>query len=291
MTQLQQEPKYVKQIKKITNGTLYFYAEGEFNIKTQNKLLTDSVLDIASEAKIGIFIFDPAKAESVKFNIEAEDADYILKKTELCMAQEINNSVKRSDKPVSAAYTTRFKGGSFAGKTPAEILLADPSQKDALINQYHYLEKQTNPKFAAMNKNLMMAIMEAVQLFQNGQLKSDMLSSSEIMLYSEIKTPHVQKVDERGLTLVRQMQLSYLPGEAAPYKAVILNCMAPPIKDAMVGARMSEAADKKMYQMCFTEKQWFNFWNACAERLDDFEQLISGQYFQYYQQYRNTWKN
>lgn len=174
-------PKYVKQIKSITNGTQYFYAEAEFLSKTEEKVTKSSVLDLLSESKIGLFIFDSSKKESVKYNIEAESAFYILEKTKLCMQKQLAS--KKKDEKISPAYTVRFRAGMLAGKTPAELLLENPANRQALINQFNFLSTQNNPKYAAMNKSQMEAISEAIKLFDSGTLKADMVGESGIEIY------------------------------------------------------------------------------------------------------------
>ncbi len=282
-------PKYPKQIKSITNGTTFFYAEAEFNPTTQSDLENGSVLDIMSNSKVGLYLFNSDDKASVKYNIEAETADYIFEKSKICLAKGMNSSAEDGD--LSPAYKVRFKGGKLAGKTPAELLLEKNPQTNyqALSDQYQYLSNQpTNSKFAAMNRQQMEAIQDAVTLYQNGKLVRKNIDNA-IVIYSGVKTPNVQTVDQRGLTKVRTISMNYLSGEKECFQISIMNGMAPPAGE-LVGAKLSEVKDKVAYTMKFNEEQWFVFWNAVCKRIKEFESLVAPKYFNVYANYKDAWK-
>ncbi len=281
-------PKYPKQIKSITNGTLFFYAEAEFNPVDQNDLETGGVLDIMSNSKIGLHIFNSDEKASVKYNIEAETADYIFEKSKICLAKEMNNNVNREE--LSPAYKVRFKGGKLAGKTPAELLLENPEVNyQALQNQYNYLSNQpSDSKFATMNKLQIEAIIDAVNLYKKGQLVQKNIDNA-ILVYSGVKTPTPKIIDKRGLTKIRTISIQYLSGEKECFQINIVNGMAPPTGE-LVGAKLTEMEDKVAYTMKFNEEQWFIFWNTICKRVKEFESLVAPKYFSVYANYKDAWK-
>lgn len=287
-----QEPKYAKQIKQYTNGTVFFYAEADFHTKSEEDFEKDSVLDILSDSKIGLFLFNKDNKDSVKYNIEAETAYYIFEKTRQCMDREfLQGGQPKNDGSSLPAYAVYFKTGKLAGKTAAELLLENPANREVLINQYNFLRGQTNPKFAAMNKLQMEAIVNAIQLFDAGKLNKDALAARSVCIYNGTKTPSIKTVDARGLTKVCILNITYTPGENSPFRIHISNCMAPPVTGKQVGAYLSQAQDKHEYEITLSEEDWFIFWKSCVNRIKDFEEMVRGQYFSVYTKYKDAWKN
>lgn len=287
-----QDPKYAKQIKQYTNGTLFFYAEADFRTKTTEEFEKDSVLDILEDSKIGLFLFNKDNKDSVKYNIEAETAYYIFEKTRQCMDKTfLQDDHKKDDKSLYPAYSVCFKAGKLAGKTAAGVLLENPANREVLINQYNYLRGQTDPKFAAMNKLQMEAIVNAIQLFDNGKLNKNAVGSEAVCIYNGTKTPSVKTVDARGLTKVCCLNITYTPGAEALFRIHIMNCMAPPVTGRQVGAYLSKAQDKLEYDITMSEEDWFIFWKSCINRVKDFEEMVRGQYFAVYTKYKDAWKN
>lgn len=62
----------------------------------------------------------------------------------------------------SIAFTRKFMAGPLKGKSPAQVRIEDPNEKEVLINQYNWLKNNlgTYPK----NKELMDAIAEASKM-------------------------------------------------------------------------------------------------------------------------------
>lgn len=124
----------------------------------------------------------------MKANIRAEEVPYILRQYELTLAEKFRTKLHpdedEEEPKQSAAYTTRFRLGNLKGKTPAEILLADPLAKGQLERQRQFL--QDNVGKYPSNQELIDAIDDAIYLMDNGLLTDEQPHSKNfITLYQE----------------------------------------------------------------------------------------------------------
>ena len=123
-------------------------------------------------------------------NIPIANIDAIIRKSKQISDREFM-SEKSSETDTKPAYTVKFNAGNDKGKTPAEILFAEGENGVVkLRGQYKFLNQnvQKYPK----NRVLMDAIVEAVRLFQNGELSEDAAkagSTHEYLIYSADMRP------------------------------------------------------------------------------------------------------
>ena len=193
----------------------------------------DPALAMSDTSNVCINIFDAGSSKGVKFYFGGTLPSYIFEKTKLCMAMKLFSTLFVNKKSGNAdanspAYTSKFKFGSFKGKSPAEVLLTNPQNYNSLVQEYNKLASTTDPKFVAANTAMMAAIQDAVNLYNAGKLNANNVNSSQkVLILEETRTPNIAKLDNRGYTEARTAKITFDtdPDNKAPYCIEIMNCM------------------------------------------------------------------
>lgn len=261
-------PKYPTQLANIERKDFTLYAEGVFEQpKFEDYIKGTPLLDVANKYAVDFFIFKPDEKKSLKYRVSFKETKYFLEASKSCIiAEEVakrfggnTNSINNNGIDMnSAAFKTPMKGKKYAGKTAVQILLENPQTGVTdLQTQYNYLAQNLTGQYAVSNKQQMAAIAEALTLYSQGKLTEVAAGiSSETIIEDGLKTPAKNNVDAMGNTQVRIIQIKYLNGK---FKLTLMNCMAPPIPNAKVGAYMSKAVNKQEYSFEMSPKEWFCF--------------------------------
>ena len=252
----------------------------------------DPALAMSETSNVCINIFDAASAKGVKFYFGGTLPSFIFEKTKLCMALGLTTQKQEgTEEKKSAAYTVKIKFGPFKDRTPAEVLLESPNNYNPLCDTYNKLMAANDPKFARQNSVVANAIAEAGNLFMNGQLdKTSVNTYQKIIIWDGMRTPNVNKVNQKGLTEARTAKITFDmdPGNKEPYCIEIMNCMAPPVQGAQIGARLSQCEDKITLMMNFSEEAWYGFWKDTIEAKTSFARLMENERIDYSD--KNMWK-
>ena len=94
--------------------------------------------------------------------------------------RQLEAAPKSEEKRLPPAYTVQLRAGQLKGRTPAEILLADPNQKSELLRHKAWLE--TNVAQYPANRKIMEAIDNAVQLLETNALSSEVETRSSTVI-------------------------------------------------------------------------------------------------------------
>ena len=252
----------------------------------------DPALAMSETSNVCINIFDAASAKGVKFYFGGTLPSFIFEKTKLCMALGLTTQKQEgTEEKKSAAYTVKIKFGPFKDRTPAEVLLESPNNYNPLCDTYNKLMAANDPKFARQNSVVANAIAEAGNLFMNGQLdKTSVNTYQKIIIWDGMRTPNVNKVNQKGLTEARTAKITFDmdPGNKEPYCIEIMNCMAPPVQGAQIGARLSQCEDKITLMMNFSEEAWYGVWKDTIEAKTSFGRLMENERIDYSD--KNMWK-
>lgn len=123
-------------------------------------------------------------AKVVKSNIRAlGELPYLLEQYQTAKLQKLiydRSSDKKEE--LSPAYRVTIKTGAYKGKTPAEILLSDPTKSNELLRSRDWLKSNLD-KYPA-NKEVIDAIEDAVNLLSVDQLLP-VSSTSDYTLFDE----------------------------------------------------------------------------------------------------------
>ena len=252
----------------------------------------DPALAMSETSNVCINIFDATSAKGVKFYFGGTLPSFIFEKTKLCMALGLTTQKPEgTEEKKSAAYTVKIKFGPFKDRTPAEVLLENSNNYNLLCDTYNKLMAANDPKFAKQNSVVANAIAEAGNLFMNGQLdKTSVNTYQKIVIWDGMRTPNVNKVNQKGLTEARTAKITFDtdPGNKEPYCIEIMNCMAPPVQGAQIGARLSQCEDKITLMMNFSEEAWYGFWKDTIEAKTSFGRLMENERIDYSD--KNMWK-
>ena len=171
----------------------------------------DPALAMSETSNVCINIFDTASAKGVKFYFGGTLPNFIFEKTKLCMALGLTaQKPEGAEEKKSAAYTVKIKFGPFKDRTPAEVLLESPNNYNQLCDTYNKLVAANDPKFARQNSVVASAIVEAGNLFMNGQLdKTSVNTYQKIIIWDGMRTPNVNKVNQKGLTEARTAKFTF----------------------------------------------------------------------------------
>lgn len=228
----------------------------------------------------------------MKFYFGGTLPSFIFEKTKLCMALGLTTQKPEgTEEKKSAAYTVKIKFGPFKDRTPAEVLLENSNNYNLLCDTYNKLMAANDPKFAKQNSVVANAIAEAGNLFMNGQLdKTSVNTYQKIVIWDGMRTPNVNKVNQKGLTEARTAKITFDtdPSNKEPYCIEIMNCMAPPVHGAQIGARLSQCEDKITLMMNFSEEAWYGFWKDTIEAKTSFGRLMENERLDYSD--KNMWK-
>lgn len=212
-----------------------------------------------------------------KANIPAEEVPFIFEKTKIAMQNLVSskiNAVNAASSGLSIAYTEKFAMGNFKGKSPAEILLENPENEEALIKQGEFLNQNVN-KFPA-NKKKIEAIKDAIKLFKEGKLEKKEgveVAPNIIEIYNEqIKALRSTK-DENNRYLVYGIKITCDTSRNLPFCLEISNCRCPVdfAESGIMNPRMKEAINVQKVAINLTEKDWYKVIRRMNATLENFE--------------------
>lgn len=215
-----------------------------------------------------------------KANIPCRDIDAIKLKTDIAMQNYLvgNSQVDPSESSEfvnSPAYTQQLAFGSYKGKTPAEILIDDPKEKDNLLKQKDFLQKNAE-KFPA-NKKQIVAIDDAVKLLEIGELSASVkpaatANSSVISIY-KTEYKHFSQKNERGDSLIYSISIIYDKTKNYPFICEISNCFAP--VEILPGGQhrpiMSKATNLAKSSMAMSDTEWVSLITHLTKLKEYFE--------------------
>lgn len=205
----------------------------------------------AEKGDFPLMVYDMSNYSRYEFALINEDKKCAIANiplTQIWRLQRMTNhyyglhldaALNKSESELSIAYTVQMTSGSMKGKTPAQILLeTDDSEqaKDQLRSQYAFLKK--NLSSYPRNQKQMDAILDAVRLFEAGQLSKTKTNSSgsTIVLYdAALRTLRSKKVPQHLLEkdpnfkFVYDMKVEWALGADNAVTITIINYFAPVI--------------------------------------------------------------
>lgn len=162
----------------------------------------------------------------------------------------------------SPAYTQKILMGTYKGKTPAEILIANPKEKENLLQTKKLLSDNVD-KFPA-NKFQIKAIEDAISLLEIGELQSGTPSapktSSSVKTIYKTEYKHMSQKNEKGDTLVYSISITFDASKNYPFNVEITNCFAP-IEVLQSGQHrpiMNKATHMTKSSLALSDSEWIS---------------------------------
>lgn len=274
--------KYPKQIGTVKRPDITFSVENNLSyLKTEKDYENNAPLEIHDIfSRFTCTLIRKSDKTSVVANIPPRDIPLIFKKTEIMIEKKLDSKKENNEETtVSPAYTVVIRNGNFKGKTPAGILIENPSKENInlLYNQYNWLQEQLpkNPKYKEGNIAQMQAIADSLNLLKEGKLTSANVKEPIEIYDVPLKTPNSGKVNTNGLTKVYSVKITFDPTKiSSPYYIKIMNCEAPPLVNKDMGADMSKAVNKKEIGLSMTESEWYAIIEKMKNQLESFENVL-----------------
>lgn len=272
---------YPKQIRSILRRGKTLGVDAELYTPIEDNPKDNSPLEMHSGFSRFVFtLIDKDKSGNVvinKANIPANEISYIKKKTELAMQVMDQMSLSgSSDSKVASgpAYNQKLLINGFKGKTPAEILSADPSQATNLLKGKAWLE--ANLAKYPNNKGQINAIDEGIKLLKEGKLSKDVSTASfgPIEIYKVDFKPFTEK-DEAGRRRIYGISIYCDPSKNYPFYININNCYAP-VGRAPNGAlniAMSQAVNTTKSYIGLSALEWYSLIDRADSTIKLFEEM------------------
>lgn len=217
-------------------------------------------------SKVILTLIETGTKKYTSFNLNAHDIPKLFEDSKfynyMHLQKQMNKtmlSAVNKDEKLSIAYTTVISLGNFKGKTPAQILIDNPNDKDNLLKTKDFLSKNAD-KYPA-NKKQMDAIDDAINLLSNNELQKNKTEAqtevipTKIVFYDKIKCNPIK--EKQGLMDVKKITISYNPEMKSPINVTILNCVAPSSNNGLISVDMSKCSDKKEISMFMGMDEWF----------------------------------
>lgn len=256
--------KYPKEIfnsiKSYSDGTFKtFSTEAELSraaiSQPADKLRSPLMPEPYSRFKVSIFGNDGG----VNANIRESEIDGIYEMSIAC----INEVMSPKEK---APAQVPFKMGTFAGKTPAQIIL-EKGSCDEVLKQKDFLSKNI-AKFPA-NKAIIQSIDQAVKDFNAGTLSDTGSGGTEI--FNTGVTRHIGKPDERGFKKVYGIKIVYFDKK---FTITIINLKAPVATNekGQTIVKLKEAEDKKTMSFDLSVNEYLSLICKARRMVELYEQ-------------------
>lgn len=266
----------VKRPKKILSIDAKFFLPGE-----QENVSPLEMHSGYSRCVVTIIDSSGSSVMTPKANIVAGDIASIKFKTE-CAIQEIMKGARATipnDEIIGGpAYTQKLMDKNYKGKTPAEILLKDPNEKDGLLRARNWL--QSNLARYPGNKAQIEAIDEAIQLMEIGELRPCQPQENLLTIYNT-ENKYFTTKNERGFNQVYKISVMCDPSKNYPFVLNIMNCFAPveSLPDGKRNIKMSEAIDTVKSSISMSVDEWYSIIDRILTTMRNFETINFAQQF------------
>lgn len=220
------------------------------------------------DTSLSRFVLTINDGNVVKANLPASEVHALAVRCRSCVNAKImkealgmNSQAQAEDEPVKLYILAEFKG-----KTPEEILLADPANAAKLQQAVPMLQKNiADPryaKYAASNQKAVNAITKALQKQQNGTLKP--VSASCIDVYKG-EWKNTGKLLEGGKSKIYKLDIRCYMSGKSPWEVTISEGIAPLERkeDNTQIIRLSQ-----MEQLVTKTMHMGTVWETIAEKMD-----------------------
>ena len=216
-----------------------------------------------------------SETKTPKANIPAGDVPGIVEISKLVMLEKMRyeaSAHEMTESELSAGYTQKILVGGFRGKTPADVLLDNPDDRDKLLSTRQFLADKA-AKYAS-NKQQVEAIDDAISLFDSGQLQKQSGSrrSGAVSVYN-VDHKYMRDTNELGHRLFYSMSIVCQFGNKYPWEVTIENLFAPGLQGPK-GGLIPKTDEKSSSAKCtfrLNDMEWAQLVNRIRSDLQFFE--------------------
>lgn len=253
-----------RRILTIGRPTGFLYIRDKIEMQPEDE---DPMLITAPWSRFEICITEKGNG-SVSINIDLSDIQGAVDKTNFAFFKHQEALLTSARQPNSPAYNIKFKAGRYKGMTPAEILSKGPEEKNELLVQREFLEK--NLKSYPKNREIITAIDDAISKYDTGKLSLSECSESQgikipVLIYPVKPNKKIKNKD--GLIKIAKLDVQYVIGAEYPVEISITNLWAPLKDDEPV---YSQAQDQSLLSFTLKHEEWSNLLHTMQLRADSF---------------------
>lgn len=218
-------------------------------------------------------------------NLKVEEVPGILRKARALEERDYLASLRpvrqEPAQGLSPAYTVVMTMGKFKGKTPAQVLLENPNDRQSLINQGGFL--QQNIQKYPRNKQQLDAIKDAIALFDTKKLeKKESQTSSDgtaatvpVPIYTCGMRPLTRRKRDDGKCFVYDLAFIWNGGTKRPFQVKITNFWAPVVKldNGLLNVMAKQKSDEVVNSFFLTEDDFDWMAHILEANIRTFEDL------------------
>lgn len=250
--------------KTLVPAAAFYYSTKEDDLPFREPSL--SRLDMSLITKAG------DKTDVFVFNIPAKEINELRLKTDIAVTKLMTESSNCVDAPSqsadgfagSPAFSVQLMLNAFRGRTPGDVLSADPSKKNDLLKGKEWLEANL-AKYPANQKQID-AINDAVKLLEIGELTAGTATSSKsespsVLTIYKKEFKYKSKKDDAGNSLVYSVCITCDPTRNMPFTVDVMNCFAPVITNGngQTIVKTAAAVNTKRASIALSDSEWIGF--------------------------------
>lgn len=249
--------------------------DGDFPFRESNL----SRLDMSLITKID------GKTDVLVWNIPAKEINELKLKTDIAVeklmtagsAIEENVTSGTEGFASSSAFRVSLMLNGFKGRTPGDVLAADPSKKDDLLKGKEYLK--ANLAKYPKNQEQIDAIDEAVKLLEIGEINTATavtkpLSNGVLTIYKR-EYKYKNKKDDNGNNLVYSITITCDPSKNMPFEVNVMNCFAPVVTggSGQTIVKTANAINTRRASISMSDSEWIGLVGQAYDLYENFKTI------------------
>lgn len=241
-----------------------------------------------SRLEMSLIVKNGTKTDAHVFNIPAREINELKLKTDIAvhklMTCDSTTNANSDGFANSPAFSVKLMINAFKGKTPAEVLSANPENKDELIKGKAWLESNL-AKFPT-NKTQIEAINDALNLLAIGELPAENAGTSNaasngVMTIYKREFKYKSTKDANGNNLVYSVTIACDPSKNMPFEVSVMNCYAPVVTNGsgQTIVKTAEAINTKRASISLSDSEWIGLIGQAYDLYQNFKTINANDAF------------
>lgn len=231
-------------------------------------------------ARFVLTLIKNADKKSVKMNIPVDVIKAISLKTAAATSLQVQQECTCDPTYNTPAFTERFRTGTYAGKSPAEILIENPGDKGKEILKAQNKWLKDNLSKYPSNQKLIDAIREAASMAS--KLSSDMLSKTNMRPVTILDIgvrPLVRNTRSDGKSFCYEGKVTWDFSKKYPVTVTVSNYYAPVVKrdNGTLNVQVSQKDGNETIEFSMTMDDWIELADRMMRSVDIYERIYMPQ--------------
>ena len=243
-----------------------------------------------SRLEMSLIVKNGVKTDVHIFNVPAREINELKLKTDIAVSKlmtcdTVSANTGGDGFANSPAFTVKLMINAFKGKTPAEVLSANPDNKDELMRGRAWLESNL-AKYPA-NKTQIEAIDDAMNLLTIGELPAKSMdattnTANSVMTIYKREFKYKSTKDSNGNNLVYSVSITCDPTKNMPFEVSVMNCYAPVVSNGggQTIVKTAEATNTKRASISLSDSEWIGLIGQAYDLYQNFKTINANAAFQ-----------